>query len=133
MDSHGRSAIVRGLSVVVRGTPRTWPGNAVEDRGHCRGPPPKRQVMYIPRYEMAHGVSVIPGTSPRTFHWIGIPIGHPMGLTSYSYMVLRLGCLIEPHGIQTGLPMGCHLGLYHATNYETCHGTSNERPSVCLK
>ena len=48
VEARGRSAVARGVSAVVRGTPWTWPWNAVEVRGHCRGAPPKRQIVYIP-------------------------------------------------------------------------------------
>ena len=48
VESSRRSTIVRGVSVVVRGTPCTWPWGAVEVRGHNRGIPPKRQKNYIP-------------------------------------------------------------------------------------
>ena len=50
VEARGRSAVTRGVSTVVRGTPWTWPWNAVEVRGHCRGAPPKRQIMYDPRF-----------------------------------------------------------------------------------
>ena len=39
----GVSVVGSGGSLVVRGTP--W--NAVEVLGHCRGAPPKRQILYI--------------------------------------------------------------------------------------
>ena len=48
--ARGRSAVAGGVSVVVRGTPWTWPWNAVEVRGHCGGAPPKRQIMCIPLF-----------------------------------------------------------------------------------
>ena len=42
-----RFAVARGVSAIARGTPWTWPSNAVEICGHCRDAPPKRQKMYI--------------------------------------------------------------------------------------
>ena len=46
VETRGRSAVARGVSAVVRRTPWTWPWNAVEVRGHCRGAPPKGRILY---------------------------------------------------------------------------------------
>ena len=48
VDTRGKSAEARGLSVVVCLTPWRLPLNAVKVRGHGRRAPPKRQTMYIP-------------------------------------------------------------------------------------
>ena len=54
VETRGRSAVARGVSAVVRGTPWIWPWNAVEVRGHCRGAPPNKQIMYIPLLLRGH-------------------------------------------------------------------------------
>ena len=40
VETREKSAVARGESAVVRGTPWTWPWNAVEVSGDCRGAPP---------------------------------------------------------------------------------------------
>ena len=51
VEARAMSVKTRGVSAVVRGTQWTWPWNAVEVRGYCRGAPPKRRILQSPLFE----------------------------------------------------------------------------------
>ena len=58
--------IARGVFAVARGMSWKHPWNAVEAHEHCRGPPPTRQILYIPPSPPPHRL-LTDYTSPSSY------------------------------------------------------------------